>query len=88
MADRIRRDPALPFQEVEGQAVIVAPARRELHELDEAATFLWAQLARPRTVEDLVEAVLEEFEVDRAAAEKDVRAFAAALEEKGLVIRG
>ncbi|MBI3858199.1 MAG: PqqD family protein [Planctomycetes bacterium] len=84
---RYRRDGRLPFQEIQGQTVIVVPARRELHELDEIATFLWAALSRERSVADLVGSLCDEFEVDAAAAEKDVREFLASLEAKGLVVR-
>ena len=77
----------LPFQEIQGQAVIVTPARRELHELDETATFLWSVLANESSVADLVAALCGEFEVDEATAEKHVREFLATLEEKELVTR-
>lgn len=89
MADdaRVRRDARLPFQELDGQAVVVVPARREMHELDEAATFLWRELERSRSVGELVEALCAEFEVEPERAERDVRAFLARLEEKGLVVR-
>ncbi len=87
MSPRFKRDGRLPHQDVQGQAVVVAPARREVHEFDETATFLWATLARERSVEDLVDALREEYDVDAAEAEKDVREFVAMLEEKGLVIR-
>jgi antirestriction protein len=87
MSPRYKRDGRLPHQDVQGQAVVVAPARREVHEFDETATFLWATLARERSVEDLVDALREEYDVDAAEAEKDVREFVALLEEKGLVIR-
>jgi hypothetical protein len=84
---RWRRDPRLPFQEIQGQAVVVVPARRELHEFDETATFLWSALAKERSVAQLVDALCEEFEVDAATAEGDVREFIASLEKKGLVVR-
>jgi len=85
---RYRRDGRLPSQEVQGQAVVVVPARRELHEvLEESGNFLWGQLSRERTVSELVAALCEEFDVDPAVAEPDVREFLARLEEKGLVIR-
>jgi hypothetical protein len=87
MSLRYQRDGRLPHQDVQGQTVVVAPARREVHEFDETATFLWSALARERSVEELVEALCEEYEVDRAVAEKDVREFVELLEEKGLVIR-
>ncbi len=84
---RFRRDLRLPFQEVQGQAVVVVPTRRELHELDEVATFLWGQLARERSVGDLVAALCDEFEVEAGVAEADVREFLSGLEAKGLVLR-
>ena len=84
---KLKRDSRLPFQELEGQAVVVVPSRREMHELDEVATFLWRELDRSRSVAELVEALCGEFEVGPAEAERDVRAFAARLEEKGLVVR-
>ena len=83
---RVRRG-GLPFQEIDGQAVVVVPSRREMHELDETATFLWRELERARSVAELVGALCEEFDVDPDRAEKDVRGFIARLEEKGLVVR-
>jgi hypothetical protein len=84
---RYRRDVRLPYQEVQGQAVVVAPARREVHEFDGTASFLWSALARERTLTELVRALCDEFEVDEKAAREDVRLFLALLEEKGLVLR-
>ena len=81
------RRAGLPFQEIQGQAVIVAPAKRELHEFDETATFLWSVLAKEVTVADLVAAMCGEYEVDETTAEKDIREFVATLEQKELVIR-
>jgi len=83
--ERFRRDSRLPFQEIEGQAVIVVPARREVHQLDGVATFLWNLLAKEHSVADLVEAVCGEFDVPPVQAERDVRAFLGVLGEKGLL---
>lgn len=84
---RWRRDARLPYQEIQGEAVVVVPARRESHRLDGVATFLWTALAREKTLADLVAALCDEFEVEAAEAERDVRDFLASLEEKGLVLR-
>ncbi len=81
---RVRRDPALPFQELEGQVVIVVPSRRQMHQLDEVATFLWHQLKEPRSGHELVRSLCDEFEVELDRAEKDVAAFLSELEKKGL----
>ena len=84
---RYQRDSRLPYQEIHGQAVVVVPARREMHELDEVATFVWTALAKDRSVAELVEALCEEFEVEAETAERDLRDLLAELEGKGLVLR-
>ncbi len=84
---RYRRDVRLPYQDVQGQAVVVVPARREVHEFDETATFLWSALAREQTLAELVASLCEEYDVDEKTAEAHVRAFVALLEERGLVLR-
>lgn len=81
---RLRRNDTLPCQEIGGRAVIVCPARRELHQLDETATFLWHLMDRPRSVGELAEALCEEFDVDPERAERDIRSFLGDLERKGL----
>ena len=84
---RFRRVNGIPAQEIDGQAVIVVPARREIHELDEVGTLIWRRLDRRCSLSDLERAVCAEFEVAPAKARKDVRAFVKELEGKGLVSR-
>ena len=84
---RYRRDDALPFQEIQGRAVIVCPARQELHQLDEVATFLWNRLEKPCSAADLAAALCEEFEVEPGQAGNDVLEFLADIEKKGLAGR-
>ena len=87
MSDKYRRDTTLPFQEIQGETVVVVPARRALHRLDETETFLWAELAKPRSLAELVDAVCGEFEVEAGVAEADVKEFVLSLEANGLVRR-
>ena len=84
MSDRVRRNSALPFQELEGRIVIVVPARRQMHQLDDVASYLWNQLREPRSPGELARSLCEEFEVEPERAEKDVAAFLEELEKKGL----
>jgi len=76
---KYQRDSRLPFQEIQGQAVVVVPARREFHELDETATFLWSELAKARTAAELASALCAEFNVEADVAEADIRDFLLAL---------
>jgi len=81
---RWRRDDRWPFQEIEGLAVVVVPERREVHQLDEVGSFVWALLREPRTPEQLADAVAAEFDVDPSAALRDLGPFLDSLRERGL----
>lgn len=54
-------------------------------QLNETAAFLWKQLASPRSVEDLTAALLEEFDVSKEEAEKDVTEFLEQLIRENMV---
>ena len=53
--------------------------------VNETDAFLWGLLEKGTDREALVDALLQDFEVDRATAEKDVDAFLAQIREKGLI---
>jgi hypothetical protein len=56
--------------------------------LDEVGQRIWDLLEEPRSLDGVVGALLEEYDVDRATCERDVAAFITALEEHKLVTRG
>lgn len=53
--------------------------------LNESGAFLWNQLAEEKTEEELVSALLEEYDTDAETAAADVKEFLRALAEKGVV---
>ncbi len=53
--------------------------------LNETGVFLWKLLKEEKTVTQLVEAVVAEYDIDRGTAESDVGEFIAMLKEKDLV---
>ena len=53
--------------------------------LSESGSLLWETLEKGATEEDLVEALLAEYEVDRAQAEADVKAFVTELRSNGIL---
>lgn len=74
--------------EVAGSYVVV-PAGDETLDfngmvtLNETGAFLWKQLERECTRQQLVEALLEEYEVSREQAQQSVDRFVAEIEENG-----
>lgn len=53
--------------------------------LNEVSAFIWKKLQQPITQEELLEAVLDEFEVSYERAEKDLKALLEKFQEYGLI---
>ena len=53
--------------------------------LNETGGFLWEKLSEGATEEDLVKAILDEYEIDEATAKTDVAAFVQKVKDNGLV---
>jgi hypothetical protein len=58
-----RRVTDLPFQTLDEETIVINPARREVHLLNETATRIWELCASPRTVDDLVAGLSDEYDV-------------------------
>lgn len=80
-----RRDTGLPFQRMDEEAIVVNPRTREVHLLNETAARIWELLEAPRSVDELCEALEEEFEAEPAALRAEVEAFVADMGGKGLL---
>ena len=53
--------------------------------LNETGAFIWEKLQQPCTAEDLVQALLAEYDVPKDVADADVTAYVAALRQKNLL---
>ena len=81
------------LRKVGGQNVVVAvgAASRDFNgiiKLNETGAFLWDLLKSERTPEELTEALLAEYDIDRETASADVEAFAERLSRAELLDRG
>lgn len=83
--ERFERVADLPFNRLEEQILVVVARTREVHLLNESAARIWELLEAPATVEGLMEALREEYDLDPAAAEKEVEAAVAEMMGKGLL---
>ncbi len=82
----IRLDPkAAAWRSVDGEVVGLALADSEYFTVNESATLLWDMLARGTTEQAMAAGLVERYGLDEAAAKADVRAFVAALKERGLL---
>lgn len=62
----------LLVREVDGETVILDRERELIHTLNPTASLIWKTLQRQSSIEGVVEAVMETFEVDSATAARDV----------------
>ena len=58
--------------EVEGEAVILSLADEVYYGLDPVGARIWALLREPRTVAEVRDALVAEYEVDAGTAERDL----------------
>ncbi len=73
------------WQVVDDKVVVVTPRSREIHILDGTGGTIWNRISEPATLSAVVDAVCEEYDVDRETAERETREFVSDLVEKGVV---
>jgi hypothetical protein len=83
--DVLRRRPDVRFRVIEDEGVVVRQAAAEVLVLNAVATRMLALADGQATVGGWIDSLLDEFEVERAALEHDVLAFAGELVEQGLL---
>lgn len=83
---RIRRTKDCAFQKIVRKMVIVYPKERALHRLNEIGTDIWEFIGNGRRFSEIVDFITEEYEVEHATAEKDLKEFITELNEKKLVL--
>lgn len=82
----VRQNEDTAFREIEGLAYVVDPATGDLHSFSEVATRIWVLLDGSRTVSQVVDVIVDEFDVDRATSEADTLELLNDLLVKGLIV--
>lgn len=75
MSDRYQRHPDLRLADVEGDGVVLHLGTRRYFSVSESGLALLQALETPRTIPELVEVLLERYEVTPEQAESSVRQF-------------
>jgi hypothetical protein len=86
----LRTSPNYVLRRIAGQDVLVSIGEgladfRGYIEMNDTASFLWRQLQEGRTREELLEAIVETYEVDEATARRDVDSCLDLLISKGMI---
>ena len=82
----VRRAPGVTSEVVDGQAVLIAPAGKEVITLNPVGTLVWGALESPRALDEVVDQLLPQFaDVERQQLVEDVLAFVDELRESELI---
>lgn len=73
---------------VDDELVMMSVEHGQYYGLGGVGPRVWELLDQPRTLNELVEVILDEYEVERAVCESDLVGFLAQMEKLGLIERG
>jgi len=82
---RIALNPEHLVAELDGDLVIMSVDTGTYYGLDAVGACVWKLVEQPRAFADVVEGVLERFEVPPEVAEKDLTAFLHEMQAEGIV---
>jgi hypothetical protein len=83
----LSKAPTSAWRLIAGEAVILSLDTKVLRGLNDVGSRVWDLIDGQRTVDDIVDVIIEEFDVPRAQAAADVDVFTRELLDKGLVAR-
>jgi hypothetical protein len=81
------RDADLDWREVEGELVVLDLRESRYLAINRTGRALWGTLVEGATRDQLVDRLVDGFDVERNQAAADVDAFTAELESRGLLLR-
>jgi hypothetical protein len=81
----ITRDPDAAWRVFEDGAVIVSPTESVMHSLNPVGTRIWELADGTLTVSEILDTIVNEFDVTREEAERDVAEFCQTLSNKGML---
>jgi hypothetical protein len=88
MTVRYRRHADLRLTELEGEGVVLHLGNRRYFSVNETGLTILQALVVPRTFDELVAALLDEYEVTEAEAVESAREFLDRCEQSDLLIEG
>jgi coenzyme PQQ biosynthesis protein PqqD len=81
----LSRSPDAASRIYDGQATIVLPSRAEVKVLNEVGSRVWESIDGQRTLAQILDAVMAEFDAPREQVTADVMEFIDALKAQGMV---
>ena len=87
LASRIQQSQRVLSNSIDSETVLLNIQKSSYYGLDSIASRIWAIVAKPVQLEDLIQTLLEEYDVSRDACITDVLPFLQNLLDEGLIER-
>ena len=81
----LSKSPDAASRTYDGQATIVLPSRAEVKVLNEIGSKVWDAIDGRRSLAQILESLLEDYDIPRAQAEHDMLEFVGELHTQGMV---
>ncbi|HEX3012545.1 MAG TPA: lasso peptide biosynthesis PqqD family chaperone [Syntrophomonadaceae bacterium] len=82
----ISKTEGVVLAELDGKVVMMSIENGQYYGLDEVGSIIWDMMSEPVQVKNVIDRLMQEYEVTREECEKDVMAFLEKLYEKKLII--
>jgi len=83
MLDKVlARDENVAWRVIDGEAIILSAEDSSVHSLDEVGTRIWEMADGKKTIKEIIEALLEEYDVEFDQLKQDVIDFVNELKSK------
>lgn len=87
LEDIIKRDPEMLSSNMDGETVMMSVENGEYYGLNEIGTRIWELSENEIKVNDMIESLMEEYDVDRETCLADVMEFLEELGKKKLIVK-
>lgn len=81
----LTKSPDAAYRTYDGQATIVLPSVARVNVLNEVGSAIWERIDGRRSLQEILEGILGEYDISRDRALADLEQFVAALREHGMV---
>ncbi len=82
----IQRNPDMLFSHIDDEVVMMSIETGEYYGLNPVASRIWELLEHPHTMEQLIDKLLQEFDIDESTCRRDVQTFLKQLAGKQLIV--
>jgi len=82
---RMQRKAGQVFSEVDGEVIMLSVENEEYYALNEVGSAIWRILEEPVTAKEIIDLLLERFEIEKDPCQHETMAFLTELNELGLL---